>query len=117
MAASRRTPAHPTNHPRSRPNFSIRMTFQITVQPSGSQFGCEADETVHGRRDLQPPPHLLFIGAVAQHNAADVISSTTLCHFDDLPREPRALDLSLLLQAAGALATGGHVSLPVPAAG
>jgi len=46
MAASRRTPAHSTNHPRSRPNFSIRMTFQITVQPSGSQFGCEADETV-----------------------------------------------------------------------
>src|SRR5689334_7165912 len=80
-----------------------RRPFAITVcNLRGSLFACdffreevgnripesgtpdsEADETVHGRRDLQPAPHLHFIGTVPQHNAADVISSTTLCHFDD----------------------------------
>ena len=40
----------------------------------------------------------------------------TLCHYDLVPRDPDALDLPLLLQAASALALGGHVP-PYPHAG
>jgi len=33
----------------------------------------------------------------------------TLCHYDNVPRDPAQLDLALLMQVAAALERGGHV--------
>src|SRR4029079_16196649 len=43
----------------------------------------DPDEAVDGRRDLEPVPHLVFICAVTQHNAADFLAPIAPCQLDE----------------------------------
>jgi len=85
-----------------------QATYCCFVRDSGGAF-TTADSMQDARlvQHMARPSVRAYCGVPVMD--AEGVLMGTLCHYDVVPRDPKQIDLELVMQVASALAYGGHV--------